>query len=66
MPNALNVTLCMKEWLMYLMCSRPPSSSEHADQVYELSNDEGEASEGLLSVENAGHHLLDHCLQCGS
>jgi hypothetical protein len=48
------------------MCVGPPSSDEHVDQVNELSNDEEEASEGLLSVENVGHHLWDHCLQCGS
>jgi hypothetical protein len=51
---------------MYLMCVGPPSLYESVDQVNELSNDEEEASEGLLSVENAGHHLWDHCLQCGS
>jgi hypothetical protein len=28
MPNALNATLCMKQWLMYLMCAGPPSSNE--------------------------------------
>jgi hypothetical protein len=32
----------------------------HADQVNELSNDEGEHLRGLLSVENADHHLWDH------
>jgi hypothetical protein len=31
---------------MYLMCVGPPSSDELVDQVNELSNDEGEASEG--------------------
>jgi hypothetical protein len=30
----------------------------HVDQVNELSNDEGEASEGLLSMENVDHHHL--------
>jgi hypothetical protein len=38
----------MKQWLMYLMCVGPPSSSEHVDQVNELRNDEGEAYEGLI------------------
>jgi hypothetical protein len=56
----------MKQQLMYLMCVGPLSSDEHVDQVNELSNDEEETSEGLMSVENAGHHLCDHCLQCGS
>ena len=56
----------MKQWLMYLMSVKLPSSNEPVDQANELSNDEGEASKGSLSVENAGHHLWDHCLQCGS
>jgi hypothetical protein len=40
------------------MCAGPPSSDEPADQVNELSNDKGEASEGLLSVENASAKTL--------
>jgi hypothetical protein len=51
---------------MYLMCVGPPSSDEPVDQVNELSNDKGEASEGLFSMENVDHHLWDHFLQCGS
>jgi hypothetical protein len=66
MPNTLNVTLHMKQRLMYLMCVGLPSSDESVDQVNELSIDEEEAFEGLLSVENASHHLWDHCFQCGS
>jgi hypothetical protein len=54
----------MKKWLMYLICVGPPSSDEPADQVNEINNDK--ASKGLLSMENVGHHLWDHCLQCGS
>jgi hypothetical protein len=58
------ITLCMKQWLMYLMYVGPPLLDEPVDQVDELSNDEEEAFEGLLSMENAGHHLYDHSLQC--
>jgi hypothetical protein len=37
------------------MCARPPSSNEPANQVNELSNYEGEAYEGLVSMEYVGH-----------
>jgi hypothetical protein len=47
---------------MYLVCVGPPSSDEHVDQVSGMRNDEGEASEGMLSMENDDHHLWDHCL----
>jgi hypothetical protein len=53
----------MKQWLTYLMCVGPPSLDELADQVNELINDEEEASKGLLSMDNVGHHLWDYCLQ---
>jgi hypothetical protein len=56
----------MKQWLIYLMCVGSPSSDEYVDQVNELRNDEKEAFEGMLSMENVGHHLWDHFLQCGS
>jgi hypothetical protein len=44
------------------MCFVPPSSVEPIDQVTKLSNDEEEAFEGLLSMENVVHHLWDQCL----
>ena len=40
----------------------PPSLDESIDQMNEKRNDEEEASEGLLFVDNVGHHLWDHCL----
>jgi hypothetical protein len=48
----------MKQWLMYLMCVGPPSLDESFDQVNELSNDEEEPFEGLLSVENVTNIII--------
>jgi hypothetical protein len=51
---------------VYLVCVVPYSLGEFVNQVNQMINDEGEAFEGMLSVENVGLHLWDNYLECGS